>query len=154
MQFAAILALAASASAMVVQRQNETVATVEVYNFSTCDVDAASSYDFATDSDCINFDAGYGSASFEPATDSNEWLRKSSSPLLSSSPSLSFPHTCTHLSTKTKQDELTIHVVAVFTEKDCAGAVKVTGPTGCADNTSGEAIWSAGLVKNPAAKRA
>ncbi|KAK7744687.1 hypothetical protein SLS62_010106 [Diatrype stigma] len=118
MQFAAVLALAASASAMVVQRQNETVATVEVYNFSTCDVDSVESFDFVTDSDCINFDIGYGSASFKSATDSNEYL------------------------------------LAVFTEKDCAGTVKVTGPTGCADNTSGEAIWSAGLVKNPAAKRA
>ncbi|KAI1256372.1 hypothetical protein MGN70_001496 [Eutypa lata] len=118
MQFTAILALAVGASAMVVQRQNETIATIDVYNFSTCDVDSVASYEITADSNCVNFEVGYGSASYELASGGDDML------------------------------------LAVFTEKDCGGEVKVTGPTGCADNTSGNAIWSAGLVANPAAKKA
>ena len=76
MQFTAILALAVGASAMVVQRQNETIATIDVYNFSTCDVDSVASYEITADSNCVNFEVGYGSASYELASGGDDMLRK------------------------------------------------------------------------------
>ncbi|RYP74335.1 hypothetical protein DL769_004038 [Monosporascus sp. CRB-8-3] len=110
MQFATtLLALASAASVTMAQ---DPVASVDVYNFSTCDVDAVASFELAV-GECLDFEQGYGSANYSLSTGGADYL------------------------------------LAAFTEKACSGNVKVTGPTGCLENTDGIAIWSIGLITAP-----
>ncbi|RYO90384.1 hypothetical protein DL762_002714 [Monosporascus cannonballus] len=111
MQFATLALALAAAS---VAKAQDPVASVDVYNFSTCDVDAAASFELPV-GECLDFEQGYGSANYSLSTGSAEYL------------------------------------LAAFAEKACAGNVKVTGPTGCLDNTDGVAIWSVGLITAPGA---
>ncbi|RYP65690.1 hypothetical protein DL771_008189 [Monosporascus sp. 5C6A] len=109
MQFVALALALAAAS---VAKAQDPVASVDVYNFSTCNVEAVASFELAV-GECLDFEQGYGSASYSLSTGGSEYL------------------------------------LAAFTEKGCAGNVKVTGPTGCLENTDGIAIWSVGLITAP-----
>lgn len=59
--FAAIVALATSASAATLKTRQEPLATLEAYNYSTCDVESVATIDIV-DQACHNFEQGYGNA--------------------------------------------------------------------------------------------
>ncbi|RYO82003.1 hypothetical protein DL766_007267 [Monosporascus sp. MC13-8B] len=58
---ATVMAVAAGANAVAVGTRQEALATLQAYNFSTCDVDAVLTVDI-TDFDCHDFEQSYGNA--------------------------------------------------------------------------------------------
>ena len=59
--FTAVAALAAGANAAAIKTRQEALATLEAYNFSTCDVQSVLEVEIV-DQDCHDFDHGYGNA--------------------------------------------------------------------------------------------
>ncbi|RYP61196.1 hypothetical protein DL771_010202 [Monosporascus sp. 5C6A] len=41
------------------------------------------------------------------------------------------------------------HFLVTFTGENCSGSIQVTPPSTCAENQSGEAIWSVGAIHAP-----
>lgn len=74
--FTAVATLAAGANAAAVKGRQEALATLEAYNFSTCDVDSVLEVEIA-DQECHDFEQGYGNAQATLIDPEQNCMRKS-----------------------------------------------------------------------------
>ena len=87
--FATAVAMAVGSNASVIKGRQEALATLEAYNFSTCDVDSVLTVEIV-DQDCHDFDHGYGNAQ-ATLTDPEQNCMRECRPFKPPSPPNTFP---------------------------------------------------------------
>ena len=150
--FATTVALAAGANASVIKGRQEALATLEAYNFSTCDVDSVLTVEIV-DQECHDFDHGYGNAQATLTDPEKNCMRECCPPPPKKKERKPIPYSdfvpCKSRKTivigiSTNQTQC--FLVTLYSEEGCNGEIYFQKPGTCNKNIDGLARFSYALT--------